>query len=111
MKAINNINLNFRVGTALRLERNKRKMTQQEVADLVGLTREAISMLERGQRINNLDTLTRVSNALGQPLWKIVKKSEELGTSEEILADVGKALGRLKRAKRRPKPKKKVAAS
>ena len=103
--------LNFSVGTALRLERMKRKMTQQEVADLAGITREAISMVESGKRMNNLDTLTRVSNALGQPLWKIIKKSEELGTSEEILADVGKALGRLKRAKKRPKIKKKVAVS
>ena len=90
------INLNFSVGTALRTERLKREMTQQQVADLAGFTREEISMLETGKRVNNIDTLSRVSNAVGQPLWKIIKKSEELEaqSNEEILADVAKLLGK-----------------
>ena len=89
------MNLNYRVGILLRLERLKQDLTQQEVADAAELTREAISMIERGKRMN-LDTLVRIANdGLGIPFSRIVKKSEELGSSYEILAAVESKLAAL----------------
>ena len=54
-----------RVGRALRAARLLAGLSQAEVATEAGVSREAISRLEAGQRVARMDTLTAILDALG----------------------------------------------
>jgi DNA-binding XRE family transcriptional regulator len=45
--------------------RIKQQLTQQQLADLVGIDKTQISKIEKGTRNLTLDTITRIANALG----------------------------------------------
>jgi len=47
------------------------------VAERAGLNQSAISLLERGLRSPNLDTLLRIAEALGIDLWRLLKAATE----------------------------------
>ena len=53
---------NFPIG--LRQRREALGLTQQELADIAGLTSTAVAMIERGERSPNLDTAARLCWAL-----------------------------------------------
>lgn len=66
----------------LRQTRLKAGMTQEELAARVHLTREYISLLERGKRTPTVPVFIRVSRALGIPparLIELVEKSMSKG--------------------------------
>jgi transcriptional regulator with XRE-family HTH domain len=42
-------------------------MTNREVAELLGLTHSAVSRLRAGNRLPNLDTMSRIETALNWP--------------------------------------------
>jgi transcriptional regulator with XRE-family HTH domain len=42
-------------------------MTNQEVADMLGITHSAVSRLRAGNRLPNLDTMARIETALDWP--------------------------------------------
>jgi DNA-binding XRE family transcriptional regulator len=48
----------------LRQRREELGLTQQELADIAGLTSTAVAMIERGERSPNLDTAARLCWAL-----------------------------------------------
>ena len=49
----------------LKDERKRQKLTQQELADMIGKKREYISALEKGKTDMQLSTFLQLSNALG----------------------------------------------
>ena len=49
----------------LKNERKRQKLTQQELADMIGKKREYISALEKGKTDMQLSTFLQLSNALG----------------------------------------------
>ena len=65
------------VGGVLKRLRLSRSLTQAEFAALVGLHETYVSNLERGQRSPNMDTLARVSSALGIRLSDLLRESED----------------------------------
>lgn len=51
-------------GPVLRQLRQERKLTQEQLSELVGVASPYISMLESGHKYPNLDMLFRLSDAL-----------------------------------------------
>jgi len=57
--------LTRRVGEIFKLCRKKRGLTQIEVANKAGLTQAAVSRIEKGLCSSSIDTLIKISQALG----------------------------------------------
>ncbi len=53
-----------KVGPNLKQQRQRRRISQQELAHSAGLSVSYISMLERGERLPPLDTLEKLAQVL-----------------------------------------------
>ena len=62
MKKKSNILNSF--GSRLREERHKRGLSQEELAEIAGLHRTYIGMIERGEKNITLENIERLANAL-----------------------------------------------
>ena len=58
------IESNFTVGSRLRDLRKERQLSQRELADLAGLSPNAISLIERDEQSPSVATLQRLAAAL-----------------------------------------------
>jgi transcriptional regulator with XRE-family HTH domain len=59
-------------GRAVRKARVKRKLSQEAFAERCGLHRNAVGLLERGERAPNLDTIVQIAEALEMRPSKLV---------------------------------------
>jgi len=66
----------FKLGVILKEERKKAKMTQTQIAKLMGTYKEAISRLENHSENMTMDTLQRYAAALGLKVKIELEKSE-----------------------------------
>ena len=72
------------VGRVVAQFRAEKGMTQEVLSGLADLARGHLAMIERGERKPTLETLYRISRALGVPMWTIVRQIElELEHKEE----------------------------
>jgi transcriptional regulator with XRE-family HTH domain len=97
-----------RVAASLRALRRARDLTQQDLAQLAGVTASAISQAERAERGLSLATLARLSSALGltvddllhgeEPdVYRIGRRIDDLhGGSEHTITLLGDATSRLR---------------
>jgi len=69
----------------LRFDRNE--MTQQELAEKVGVTRQTINAIELGKYSPSLEVAFRIAHALGVPLEEVFSYREE--TPEESRTEPG----------------------
>lgn len=53
------------IGTAIRARRKELQVDQQTVADLAGVSRKAVSDIERGKATIRFDVLAKVLTAVG----------------------------------------------
>ena len=82
------------LGRAIRQLREMKELTQQELADLVGVTDAYITMLERGKRKNpSLATLKRIARALGVPVEELLERRPTM-TRDEAVLEAGIAKGK-----------------
>jgi transcriptional regulator with XRE-family HTH domain len=51
-------------GRVMRKARAKRSLSQEDFAERCGLHRNAVGLLERGERAPNLDTIVQIAEAL-----------------------------------------------
>ena len=61
----------------LRDERVKRGISMTSLGEKTGLSQQAISYVEREMRTPNLDTLLRISDALGIMLGDIINRASK----------------------------------
>lgn len=61
-----------KIGLQIAERRKKKNLTQQELAELVGLKRTAITRIELGNTNFGLLTLKAISEALGTPVAKLI---------------------------------------
>ncbi len=57
----------------LKQARTRRKLTQVELAEMVGVHKITISRLERGDRQPSMRMLQRLARALGVPMTKLLE--------------------------------------
>jgi transcriptional regulator with XRE-family HTH domain len=73
-------NLRGQFGKKLRKIRRDRDMTQEQLAEAIGVTLDFISRMERGQDAASFETLEKLAKALGVPvseLFQFPQESEE----------------------------------
>lgn len=70
------ININEKLGIKIRFLRIKMKLSQEQFAELAGLSKNSVGMIERGQMSPTLDTLEKIANALNIELKELVDVSK-----------------------------------
>ena len=58
-------------GMKLKLERTKRRLSQEALAELAGLNRRTISTIETGDSVPSIETAESIANGLGIELYKL----------------------------------------
>ena len=63
-----------RLATVIRELRERKKLTQEELAKRAKITRSHLALLEAGHRTNpSLDVLKRLARALGVPVGEVLE--------------------------------------
>ena len=60
-----------KVGMNIRLERVKRGISQEVLADMAGIARSTMGILERGEQSPSIQTICKVANALNIDIHKL----------------------------------------
>lgn len=60
-----------KVGMNIRVARIKRGISQEGLADMAGLARSTMGIVERGEQSPSLQTITKVANALDMDLHNL----------------------------------------
>lgn len=58
-------------GDKVREERNKKGLSQEELADLAGVHRTYIGMIERAEKNITIENVEKISNALGKEIKEL----------------------------------------
>ena len=72
------------IGLRIKHARNKKNMTQEQLADALGASRNQIVLLENGDRGVSLEMLIAISNTLNAPISELL--ADNL-TSSEVTTD------------------------
>jgi transcriptional regulator with XRE-family HTH domain len=67
------------LGQRMRELREKKGISQEDLAEFCGLHRTAVGLLERGKTIPRLDTLLLISQGLGVTVSKLLQGVEQWG--------------------------------
>jgi len=63
--------MKIKVGTRLMAVREDRRMSQEEMADLLGVSKSAYSRLERNETMLTFDEVSRYSQILNVPVQEL----------------------------------------
>lgn len=64
-----------RFGKAVREARIEAKLTQMALAERADLTLNYVGEVERGEKLASIETVARLSFALGMPIAELMKKA------------------------------------
>jgi XRE family transcriptional regulator, regulator of sulfur utilization len=64
------------IGRVIRSHREGRKLSQESLAELARLNRTYLGEIERGAAIPSLETLQKLADALGEPLFELIRQYE-----------------------------------
>ena len=70
------------IGLRVRHARSQRNLTQEQLADLLGITRKYVSLIETGERNIGLELLITISNTLQVPITELL--ADQLTGPENI---------------------------
>ena len=74
-----NDKISTKIGLKIVLERTKRRLSQEKLAELSDLSKNSLGAIERGTSSPSIDTLDRIASALEMELSELVKvKSVDL---------------------------------
>jgi transcriptional regulator with XRE-family HTH domain len=81
------------IGDKVRLARESASLSQEGLADLVGLSRNAVSNIEAAGAVPKADTLWRISQATGKPLAWFFQEPARPPFVTNILPDILAGMG------------------
>ncbi|WP_218036900.1 helix-turn-helix domain-containing protein [Streptomyces hyaluromycini] len=61
------------IGEQIRVAREAAELSQEEVANRIGIDRPSIVLIEAGTRNATINTLLRISDVVGVPLAQLVR--------------------------------------
>lgn len=76
-----------RVGARIRALRESRKVTQEHLGELIGLTRTSVVNIERGRQKIMLHSLYAVAEVLGVAVAELLPSASEASVEEQVRAD------------------------
>jgi transcriptional regulator with XRE-family HTH domain len=71
------------VARILRHERELRSLSMNQVAERAGLSQQMVSYVERGMRNPTLETLLRITNAIGINLAKVIARAQKAAANSK----------------------------
>jgi transcriptional regulator with XRE-family HTH domain len=80
-------NLQLLFGQVIRRRRERANLSQEDIADEAGLSRNYVGMLERGERAPTIIVLRQLAVALGTTMSSLVQELERLLTAKKPKAD------------------------
>ena len=66
-----------KLGRVIRLERERRRLSQEALSELAGMNRSFVGEIERGEATPTIVTLQKLADALGIKLSELIKQYEE----------------------------------
>lgn len=68
--------IHTQIGIKIMLVRRKRKLSQEELAELSDLSKTALGAIERGTSVPSINTLNRIAHALEMDITELVDVSK-----------------------------------
>lgn len=75
--SIKDVNLAKKFGMKVRIERVKRGLSQDKLAEFAGLNKNSIGSIERGARSPTLDTINSIAKAFEISLLEVLNVENE----------------------------------
>lgn len=66
-----------KLGRVIRLERERRRLSQEALSELAGMNRSFVGEIERGEATPTIGTLQKLADAMGIKLSELIKQYEE----------------------------------
>ena len=66
-----------KLGRVIRLERERRRLSQEALSELAEMNRSFVGEIERGEATPTIVTLQKLADALGMKLSELIKQYEE----------------------------------
>jgi len=73
------MDLKRRIATKLKIVRKSRKLTQDDLADLIGRSVDAVSNIERSKGLPSLETLQAIATRLENPIGDFFEETRRAG--------------------------------
>lgn len=83
-----NRDLGIRIGIAIHGLRESSRLTQAALGDRVGITQSAVSQIENGKRMQNLNTLESISLALGLRFSDMIRIAEHPDDPKKFIKEI-----------------------
>ena len=78
------MNIQMTLGQQVRALRRQRRLTQEQLAELAGVSLQRIGEIERGQGNPTLNSLVKLSDALDISLSELFENSEQYKSEKEM---------------------------
>lgn len=60
-----------KIGLKIKLERVKRELTQEQLADMANISRPTVGSIERGEQSPSFDTMEAIATAFGMTVQEL----------------------------------------
>jgi len=84
MENMNKDDLNLWIGSQIRRERMRLRITQESLAETIGVSRNHISMLETGRKATRIETIYHIACAFNISLSELFLANEHASAQELI---------------------------
>lgn len=85
------MSLKIQLGQKIQMLRKKRRLTQEQFAELIGIDPKNVSKIENGNNYPSAETLTSIAKALEVDIYELFVFKEEI-SYEDMREEIIKAL-------------------